>query len=146
MHDTNKARHKHHAAAQPRHPSKLKINAGGRLKNATWGTVSTGLTGVGPSDAFLLVAPDACCRALRGVCLGVPVMDVSQLADPSRMLARDDARTDVERLGLFGTVRRRGVSEMSIKNPETGGGRGGEGGGDAGPDAIALERLGSLFS
>ncbi len=91
-------------------------------RKPTWGTVSTGLTGVTPSDAFLLVAPETCSRALRGVCLGVPVIDVSQLADPSRTLARDDARTEVERLGLLGTVRRRGVPERGVKHvPSTDG-------------------------
>ena len=80
------------------------------------------MTGVTPSDAFLLVAPETCSRALRGVCLGVPVIDVSQLADPSRTLARDDARTEVERLGLLGTVRRRGVPERGVKHvPSTDG-------------------------
>lgn len=85
------------------------------------GTVSTGFTGVCCSvvaGAFLLEAPEGCCLELRGVCLGVPENDVSQLAAPSRTLAREDARTDVDRLGLLGTVSRRGV----------------------------LERLGSLFS
>ena len=75
--------------------------------------MSTGFTGVCRSvvaGAFLLEAPDGCCLELRGVCLGVPVNDVSQLAAPSRTLARDDARTEVERLGLLGTVSRRGVS------------------------------------
>ena len=59
--------------------------------------------------ACRLEAPDVCCLTLRGVCLGVPVSDVLQLVVPSRTLARDDTRTEVDRLGLLGTVSRRGV-------------------------------------
>jgi hypothetical protein len=85
----------------------------------TWGTVRTGLTGVcfsraAAGGALRLTAPEACWRALRGVCLGVATRDVSQLADPSRKLARDEARAVVEKLGLLGTVRRRGVSGTNI--------------------------------
>jgi hypothetical protein len=82
----------------------------GIVQVVTWGTVSTGFTGVWVSDGALrLVAPEACCTELRGVRLGVAESDVSRLAEPSRTLARDDARTEVERLGLLGTVSRRGV-------------------------------------
>lgn len=87
--------------------------AAGASAQRTCGTVSTGFTGVCCSvvaGAFLLEAPEGCCLELRGVCLGVPENDVSQLAAPSRTLAREDARTDVDRLGLLGTVSRRGVS------------------------------------
>ena len=105
------------ARRSPRHARRgldVQPSAAGVRAHPTWGTVSTGLTGVEPSAAAVcgagrLEAPDACCLTLRGVCLGVPVSDVSQLAVPSRTLARDDARTEVDRLGLLGTVSRRGV-------------------------------------
>jgi hypothetical protein len=42
----------------------------------------------------------------------VATRDVSQLAEPSRKLARDEARAVVEKLGLLGTVRRRGVLDL----------------------------------
>lgn len=61
-----------------------------------------------------MTAPEVCWRALRGVCLGVATRDVSQLAEPSRKLAREEARAVVEKLGLLGTVRRRGVSGTNI--------------------------------
>ena len=91
----------------------------GTKQGKTWGTVRTGLTGVclsraAAGGALRFTAPEVCWRALRGVCLGVATRDVSQLADPSRKLAREEARAVVEKLGLLGTVRRRGVPGATI--------------------------------